>query len=150
MDPGPTPGIVQLTYAGTGVLLDVKVIQCSANCALDLLEVLFAATPPAAWVGFGVEKFVIGRGSYRSGSAGARTRDMVGSAQVLAMTHGVHVATRSASEVKAWALDKRLAEAGLIAPTKGMQHARDAARHALYTAVADGKVPDPLSRRVRT
>jgi hypothetical protein len=48
--------------------------------------------------------------------------------------------------VKPWATDERLEAAGLLDLTKGMRHARDAARHALFTAVKDGGVPDPLSK----
>lgn len=149
MDPGSTVGLLQLIYSER-LLLGVRVIQCSANCALDLLEMWLQGLPINATVGmevyFGVERYVRNlRGG--GGQAGARTRDMVGSAVTLAQTHGVHTAQRSAVEVKAWATDGRLEAAGLIAPTKGMSHARDAARHALFTAVAEGKIPDPYSKR---
>ena len=53
---------------------------------------------------------------------------------------------RTAGEVKPWATDKRLHTAGLLDLTAGMRHARDAARHALYSAVRDYGLPDPLSR----
>jgi hypothetical protein len=52
--------------------------------------------------------------------------------------------------VKPWATDERLAAAGLLDPTKGMRHARDAARHALFCAVRDFGLPDPLSAKART
>ena len=146
MDPGPTPGIVRLTYA-RGVLIMVDVVQCSASIALDLLEVLLRV-PAGTEVYFQGERFVVGRGSYRSGSPGARTRDMVGSAVTMVQSgRNAFVTLRSASEAKQWATDKRLQAAGLLAEVKGMPHAKDAARHALFTAVAEGKVPDPLSRK---
>jgi hypothetical protein len=47
--------------------------------------------------------------------------------------------------VKPWATDKRLTAAGLLAMTAKMADARDACRHALYTAVHDAGIPDPLS-----
>jgi hypothetical protein len=59
----------------------------------------------------------------------------------------VHVFLRNASLVKTWATDKRLAAAGLLDATKGMQHARDASRHALYAAVHTGMARDPLSTK---
>ena len=42
-----------------------------------------------------------------------------------------------------------MAAAGLLEPTKQLRHARDAARHALFAAVADCGIPDPLSRKAR-
>jgi hypothetical protein len=150
MDPGPTPGIVRLTYSDDRDLLMVDVLQCSAHTALDLLEVLLRV-PAGTEVYFQGEKFVVGKGSYRTGSPGARTRDMVGSAVTMVQSGRLCVVTlRSASQAKQWATDKRLDAAGLLGEVKGMQHAKDAARHALYTAVAEGKVPDPLSRKAKT
>lgn len=149
MDPGPTPGIVRLTYADSQLIM-TDVVQCSASTALDLLEVLLRVTAGTE-VYFQVEKFVIGKGSYRSGSPGARTRDMVGSAVTMVQTgRNAFVTRRSANETKAWATDKRLTAAGLMPDLKGMVHAKDAARHALYTAVAEGNIPDPLSRKARS
>jgi hypothetical protein len=49
--------------------------------------------------------------------------------------------------VKPWAVDKRLHAAGLLDMTAGMRHARDAARHALFCAVKDYGLPDPLSSK---
>lgn len=48
------------------------------------------------------------------------------------------------------ACDDLFVPADLYARTRGLRHARDAARHALYAAVADGGIPDPLSARGRT
>lgn len=151
MDPGETVGLCRLTYAVDSSLLLADVVQASASTALDLLEVLLRV-PKGTEVYFQVEKFVIGRGSYRSGSPGARTRDMVGSACTLALAAAqghTMVSRRSAGEAKAWATDGRLKAAGLLEDTKGMGHARDATRHALFTAVAEGNIPDPLSRKAR-
>lgn len=55
------------------------------------------------------------------------------------------VTSRSASQVKKWATDRRLAAAGILEQTKGMGHARDAQRHALFAARMDLQWPDPLS-----
>jgi hypothetical protein len=159
MDPGETVGLCRLTYASDQSLIMTDVVQASASTALDLLEVLLRV-PTGTEVYFQVEKFVIGRGSYRSGSPGARTRDMVGSAITMVSSAGrsgsvskeatgTWVSQRSANETKAWATDGRLDAAGLFDPTKGMGHARDAARHALFTAVAEGNIPDPLSRKAK-
>ena len=148
MDPGPTPGLVRLTYSEQR-LISVEVVQCTANVWARVLTSWLAdqrRVPCETY--FQGEKFVIGRSSYRSGSPGAVTRDMVGES-VQACAGLAIVTLRSASETKSWGTDKRLSMAGLFTPTKGMTHARDAARHALYTAVAEGNIPDPLSRKAR-
>lgn len=149
MDPGPTPGLVKLTYSEQR-LLTVDVVQCTASCFLDILQMWLRGLPKGSACEryFGVERYVRNlRGG--GGQAGALTRDMVGSALTLATAGGCHSAQRSAVEVKAWATNLRLTTAGLYEPTQGMPHARDAARHALFTAVADGKIPDPLSRKAQ-
>lgn len=158
MDPGPTPGFVKLTYSKQR-LIGVQVVQCTLNCALDVLSMWLhplhemnrkrTAHGARTELYFQGEKFVIGPGSYRSGSPGARTRDLAGSAETLAVTAGCVVSARSASVTKAWASNGRLEAAGLLEATVGMVHARDAARHALYTACKDANIPDPLSRKAR-
>lgn len=154
MDPGPTPGLVRLRYvvnedSGTARLLEAAVVQCSANVFMQVLSQWLKARQNTLETYVQVERFVIGRGSYRSGSPGAQTRDQVGEAAAVAMGYGAVVNQRSAVEVKKWATDGRLDAAGLLEATKGMAHARDAARHALFTAVSEGKIPDPLSRKAR-
>lgn len=154
MDPGPKPGLVKLTYSD-GLLVDIAVVQCTANVVLDILQLWLVGVPTNAEVYFGVERYV-DRIQGRSTAAGSRTRDMVGSAlttvQVSLSGPGAPrggVSQNSASRVKKWATDGRLLAAGLKAPTEGMQHSRDAARHALWTAVDSGKCPDPYSKRAR-
>lgn len=154
MDPGPTPGLVRLRYVSDADgniahLLDVAVVQCSANVFSQVLGVWLRACRQVPDTYVQVERFVIGRGSYRSGSPGALTRDQVGEAAAIAIEYGATVTRRSASETKKWATDGRLDAAGLLKATKGMTHARDAARHALFTAVSEGRIPDPLSRKAR-
>ncbi|MDQ6524300.1 hypothetical protein RB608_11845 [Nocardioides sp. LHD-245] len=149
VDPGPVPGIVVLRVDGGTPA--AHALQCSAGIAAAVVDHLVsdsieAAGDPARVV-LAVEKFVVGRASMRSGRDGALTRDLVGQLQRVAALHGVRYVERSASQVKPWATDDRLAGARLLEPTKGMRHARDAARLALYAAVHDGALPDPLSRR---
>lgn len=151
MDPGPRPGLVALTYS-EGILVGVKVVQCSANMAVDLLRWWVHNEYVRGILGhvevyFGVERYV-DRQTGRSSRAGNITKDMVGEA-VQACTGRAFVALNNASRVKTWATDGRLLAAGLMEPTRGMPHARDAARHALFTAVLEGKIPDPYSKRAR-
>lgn len=151
IDPGPIPGTVMLTPRGRR--LDIDVVQCSASVAPTVLYALLSdarACLGEAPAIVAIEKFVVGRASQRSGAAGGTTRDLVGKLQQIAADQpNVTVVMRSASEVKPWATDDRLEKAGLLQATRGMRHAKDAARHALFAAVKGGHLPDPLSREWR-
>ena len=137
IDPGPMPGIVVLEFH-EGRLYGRNAVQCTAEVlyhvlrGLNIVDATFVA----------VERFVP-RG--RANAAQELTRDQV--AQL--WRHHDRVVARSASQVKPWATDARLEAAGLLEATKGMRHARDAARHALFAAVKDGGLPDPLSTRFK-
>ncbi|MFT4081166.1 MAG: hypothetical protein QM638_01140 [Nocardioides sp.] len=157
IDPGPIPGIVMLTpkfHPGGRTQLLPDVVQCSASTAPVVLYSLLneirghqksGGRAPAL---VQIERFVVGRASMRGGKAGEQTRDLIGRLQREADAQpNVSVVMRSANEVKAWATDARLEAAGLLEATKGMRHAKDACRHALFAAVKDGGIPDPLSRR---
>ena len=151
IDPGPIPGIVHLALRAGGRNIDVDVIQCTDRTAPLMLWALLdsarfvGGTAPAI---VAIEKFVVGRASMRSGRAGGVTRDLVGKLVREAEDQpSVTVLQRTASQVKPWATDTRLEAAGLLEATKGMRHARDAARHALFCAVHDAGAPDPLSRK---
>lgn len=150
IDPGPTPGLVGLLFSDSK-LIKTDVIQCSGSMVGHAFEMLLKGYKdvPGIEVYLQVEKFVISRGSYRTGSAGARTRDMVGDIAAYALRLGIHVTQRSASVTKDWATDTKLRAAGLYDATAGMSHARDAARHAMYTAVHEGNIPNPLSKRAQ-
>jgi hypothetical protein len=155
VDPGPTPGIVLLRF-NDGPFGICHVVQCTHLIAPEIFRMLLGIDPVTPTI-VGVERFVIGRSSYRTGSPGAVTRDLVGSLVEVFNEHdstadgrlGGRFHQRNASQVKAWATDARLAATGLLDATKGMTHARDAARHALFAAVHDGKIPDPLSKKAR-
>lgn len=152
IDPGPVPGVVRL-HLNNGIpssLVDVQVLQVTPGVLIDVLEALTQSDLAA----IALERFVVGRRAARSStpSAGAATRSMVG--EVEGWFRNVNgrdliMHTRSAADVKPWATDERLDAAGLLDLTKGMRHARDAGRHALYCAVRDYGLPDPLSRRGR-
>lgn len=137
VDPGPIVGLFRLVISGDRIL-DRAAVQVTHG-AVD--EVLVALEEDDPNVLVAAERFVVGRGSMRSAKDGEVTRELVGR-----LAQHRRVALRTASQVKPWATDVRLAKAGLLDPTKGMRHSRDAARHALYAAVRDGGLPDPLSR----
>jgi hypothetical protein len=144
IDPGPVPGIVRLLLlrTDTTALLDAQALQVTRGVLPEALSGLSRRSHHAV----ALERFVVGRRAGRSTTpeAGIATRNMIG--EVVAWARDrcpVHL--RSASEVKPWATDARLEAAGLLELTKGMRHARDAARHALFCAVRDYGLPDPLS-----
>lgn len=151
VDPGPVPGVVVIH---PGPPLRTQVFQCDAGSVLWLvLGLISEADRWALNTVLAVERFVVGPRAGRSSTsdAGRITRDMVGKLAGIQAYNptNLQVVQRSASEVFPWASDARLSRIGLYAATKGMQHARAAARHALYAAVRDGGMTDPMSREFR-
>jgi hypothetical protein len=161
IDPGPIPGFVVLDLA-RDAMPAVEVVQCSHRAAPTVLAGLLTFAPDVP-VHVQIETFVVGRASMRSGQHGAVTRDLVGRLREVWEGHdstirgrrGGHWFQRSAAQVKPWATDRRLQAAvcagdtSLWLATAGMRHARDGARHALYCAVHDAGVSDPLSKEAR-
>lgn len=155
VDPGPTPGIVRLVLSGPPARFRftvpdwADVVQCTRGAVLPVLNGL--ADVPRSTTALAYEEFVAGPRSARSShhGAGKATRDMVRDLAEWARHHDIPSHTYRATDVKPWATDTRLEAAGLLVPTKGMRHTRDAARHALFTAVKHYGLPDPLSGRAR-
>lgn len=151
IDPGPTTGMCLVAWqTDTGQVLDVNVLQTDDRIASVVADALIRFVDTRLHIA--VEQFVVGRGSMRAGSSGQRTRDLVGRLQSLASFRRVpadQVHMQTAAQVKPWATDARLDACGLLEATKGMRHARDAARHALFAAVRHRDIPDPLSKKGR-
>lgn len=151
VDPGPVPGVATLYYDSHGKLRQATVLQCDPQSLINLVQGQLKLSWDAA-IGLrrllAVERFVIGARASRvsSPAAAARVRDQVGALTHMATEFDLSISVRSASEVKPWATEKRLVNAGFNLP-KGMPHAADAARHCLFAAVKDGGVPDPLSSK---
>lgn len=148
IDPGPVPGIVVLDVWETGAIGRVEALQSTHGLTSLLVEALLGEHNDPAYVA--VERFV-SRG--RVNKAQQLTRDLVGQVQQVVRFNNstmsgspTRLVERPAVQVKAWATDERLEAAGLLEACKGMRHARDAARHALYSAVRDAGLPDPLSK----
>jgi hypothetical protein len=150
IDPGPIAGVVwlQLWDAPARQVRKVQAMQITSGALINVLDAIRLTVFESDAVAY--ERFVVGPRAARSGTphAGATTRGMIGEVEAWAHLHCAAYA-RTAAEVKPWATDERLDAAGLLEPTKGMRHARDAARHALYTAVKVYGLPDPLSRKGR-
>jgi hypothetical protein len=152
VDPGPIPGVAVLCVINGVLTPSPAVFQCGARSVAWLVDQMFSDEPLYEQRILVIERFVVGPRAARSSTpkAGQLTRDMVGELTALGTQLGVRVVQRSASEVMPWATDARLDRAGLLAVTKGMQHARAAARHALFCAVRDCGASDPLSSRSPT
>ena len=154
VDPGETTGVFAFT-----VLREADVVvpflgpvaaQIRGGEGVEEFVIGLLARTASEQRHLAVEQFVVGQRAARSRTpqAGAATRNLIGSLQAIARAHNVWWSLRPAATVKPWATDKRLDAAGLLAPTAGMRHSRDAARHALYAAVHAGLMRDPLSKAV--
>lgn len=143
IDPGPMVGIVGIEV-DRSVRSGPMIVQCSPGLVDDVLNALAEGDD----VVVAVERFVVGQRSARSNDPGAGriAREVVEACRAWADERGIRFVERSAAEVKPWATDARLAAAGLLGVTAGMRHARDAARQALFCAVRDCGLRDPLSR----
>lgn len=151
IDPGPVVGIVGI-HIENGSRVNgwaaLDVVQCDPGSLEAILDGLYRSYQFAVLIA--VEPFVVGPRAARSHtpSAGQTTREVHALVRRWAIREDISgCVERRAIDVKPWATDARLDAAGLLAPTKGMRHARDAARHALFAAVKDCGVPDPLSTR---
>lgn len=144
-DPGPTTGLAAISITNTRIT-DVNLMQVTHGIARPLVAWLLSSAH-ADRIVFAVERFVVGPRAARSATpeAGRITRDLVGALHALAHARDARVIQRSAADVKPWATDVRLKAIGLEV-FKGMPDAKDAARHALYSAVRDCSLPDPLIR----
>jgi hypothetical protein len=157
IDPGPATGIVILSWdEPAGRKPDrVHAYQCGHGSAADLLRYLLGRC--ANWAAGGIEEYrrTGGRSSRTASAAdGKITMDLIPVLSGIASGHDLVLSCRPAATVKPWATDSRMEKAGLRAasprarsaiPAK-MIDAYSAGQQALYTAVRDAGVPDPLSR----
>lgn len=149
IDPGGTTGVCDLQFSEDGWWVAPFQVNSTGGLHNELLAMLTTRPYPNA---VAIEQFVVSRRAGRSStaSAGKQARDIIGAVQELCRQAKVPVVAHSASQVKNWASDDRLKAAGLYAPTRGLGHARDAARHALYAAHWYLRCPDPLTTEERT
>lgn len=155
VDPGGTTGVAIVAYEGGRYSLEMHGgLTGDAAETLENLRAFFFESVPIA-----VERFVVNRRAGRSASAhaGEKARNLIGAIQALPRRGpgtlrldctGYLVHLENASQVKAWATDKRLSAAGFVF-TNGRPHSRDAARHALYCLVKRYGCPDPLGAAYR-
>lgn len=147
IDPGPTSGISVLDYA-YDTLSVWTVIQVDGDSAPGLLDAIMMKrihTLGSAVVKryAQVEPFVTGQGAGTRGPKADYTRQQAFKLVEQLQAWGYAVQLRKAADVKTWASNKRLKAAGILRPPEN-RHGNDASRHALFTAVHDAYLPDPL------
>lgn len=140
VDPGLTTGVARLDLA----TFELELLQCTPSLVLPLVREL-AATGDVLVLA--VERFVVGPRASRSSTpkAGALTRNLVAQLQLEGEQFADRVVLRNAATVKSWFTQRRLVAARLV--HTGMPHALDGGRHAVYAAVHDCGMPDPLSKK---
>jgi hypothetical protein len=145
VDPGLTCGIGVLDFdSGAPSAFTAGVLQCDSGMALAVIAGLIEDAP--GHVGVACERYVAGRN--REGGTASLTRSLVEAVARLAAERADVGWSRAAHEVKAWATDDRMATAGLLELAKGMSnHGLDGLRHAMYAAVKNGGLRDPLARK---
>lgn len=144
VDPGATTGIALLdTTEPTNPVL----IQTSPDAVITIVNALVDRTQGqhGTVAGVAIERFVRGPRSGKLGTpkGAAIAQDIITQLSHLVGAWGVPTYLRSAAEVKPWATDARIRK---LTEHRGMPHALDALRHAMFCAVRDFGMPDPLSR----
>lgn len=121
---------------------DWHLIQCGHASARGLLIALLEYRPP----GYAqIEKFVTGNRAGSKGTEADIVRALIPELRGVLAHYGYKTALRPAADVKPWASDKRLEKAGVPLMKTKLRDATDAARHALYCAVKDAGMRDPLA-----
>jgi hypothetical protein len=155
-DPGPRPGVVALRYSppdnkGIRTLTaPPAIIQCTSNVVLVCIRAILPSDVGKIVIGY--ELFEMRGRTARTKHRGAseETSHMCGQLKTLAdHDHRIIIRHYKASDIKSWAIDERLDRLGLLDLTKGMTHARDGARVAVFTARQTIAAPDPLSKTHR-
>lgn len=151
LDPGPIPGIVTLHWLShPGWVLDaVHAYQCGAATAAKLLALLLDEYGDD-WAAAGIERYVDTGNLKSKRDHGGVTVRQERELTAVAAEHGVRPGCLPAATVKTWASARRMKESGVwpAIPAK-LEHARSAAQVALYWAVRNGGVPDPLSTKAQ-
>ena len=155
IDPGPATGMCFLDYSNQFApyaLVGKSLLQSDADSApivlKSMLHTYYGSQDLVGRRYASVEKFVTGRSAGSRGKSANVTRQLVMELTEVLQQFGYDVQIRSAAEVKPWATDKRLEAAGITGPAAvhgQFRHSYDAARQALFSAVKDAKLRDPLA-----
>jgi hypothetical protein len=145
VDPGVTTGVANvLLYRGR--VLFSSVYQAAGE-NLDIGEFLFQdydRLPRDCTALVSMERFVDGKGA---GPDADVTRRVIEDVTRWSKDRDVELVDRPAHAIKRWAgADERIEKIGATRYIKGMPHARDALKHALFLGVQRGLLIDPLSK----
>lgn len=159
LDPGPTTGMAFLDYHQLpgglwSPVPEALLLQAEGNAAVLVLEAMlkgrYGPDRPVAGRFGSVERFVTGRSAGTGSRASDPTRQLVMMLTECLQLYGYAAKLRSAADVKPWASDKRLIRAGIATAGSGihgkLRDGYDGGRHALFCAVQDARMPDPLAR----
>lgn len=144
IDPGITTGICCLDFNEHGLLeFPPILIQANEPAVAPILYMLMANRQNGL---VAIEKFVTGNSAGARGHNADITRALVTMCESMATTNHLRVVKRAAADVKPWATDKRLKAAKILTDSNktSVRHCLDSARHALFSAVADLKMKDPM------
>lgn len=143
IDPGPSTGIVILSISELEYCWEV--FQVYGTSAMWLIDRIYSSYCPRA---IEVEEFVPSNRAGTKGKDAQLTRAIadyaVSRAAGIRCTPRTFAVARQSGNVFPWATEKRLKVSGFPWGTK-FKDARSAGKHALFTAVRDGKERDPLA-----
>jgi hypothetical protein len=150
VDPGGTTGMAALFVSDRSKIINSYYAQLRGDESFvdTIVRALCSQWADVTDIHLAVESFVVSSRAGRSAHAGSgkQARDIIALLKGIGRISGSYV-ERPAVVVKRWATNQRLEAAGILGDTTGMQHARDASRHALYAAVRAGLLADPLSSK---
>jgi hypothetical protein len=152
IDPGPRPGLCALRFNTAKIRCATPVIlQCyPASAAITMLKSILPRDVKLIILSYELWIPSNKAGKLATPSAAIATGKMCARLDALPTEDDrIVVKHHSAAQVKPWATIERMEKAGLELITKGMTHARDGGKQALFCAVHSAGVPDPLSRKHR-
>lgn len=146
-DPGPSTGISLLDYEDSR-LTSWTVLQVDGDSAQGVLEAILTRRQSVLGNTIvkryaSVEPFVTGQGAGTRGAKADYTRQEAFKLVEQLQLWGYAVKLRKAADVKVWADDRKLRAAGILRPPEN-RHGNDASRQALFAAVHDAYLPNPL------
>lgn len=149
-DPGDTTGYLLGAWGrDSGKVIAAQAYSCDIGAAPHLLSMLLQAFPGLVDA-LALEAFdTRQRGARLAGTNPTAIREVIETLRGIAVRNGItHVAARPPGHVKPWAqAGTRFEASGLSKITSKMADAKDAGKHALFCAVHDFGIPDPLSKR---
>ena len=143
---GGTWGISFIDWQDKKIVRNMH-LQVNNDAALAVMEALlpvyYADTDQIIKRAAGVEEFEEGQSAGTRSKPGKVTRQGVFAVTALLLGWGYHVSHRKAAFVKPKITDKVLEKAGILQPPE-MRHANDGSRQAMFTAINDLHLPNPL------